>query len=152
MNFKPIPGFPNYEINESGEVRNINTQRVLKQYLNTRYMKLTLSKEGTQKVYPVHKLVALTFLGEAEGRFVRHLDGDPTNNSLTNLVYGSNQENQLDRVEHGTMDNILNPRKVRIIRGLRKIGFKPKRLAEIFGVNPKHIWSVVTHKCWTSVV
>lgn len=34
--------------------------------------------------------------------YVRHLDGDPGNNSLTNLAYGTPSQNLLDSVAHGT--------------------------------------------------
>ncbi len=50
----------------------------------------------------VHRLVAETFYGPpAEGKTdVRHLDGDKTNNDLTNLAWGSRSENMLDVVKH----------------------------------------------------
>lgn len=37
-----------------------------------------------------------------EGLEVRHLDGDPANNRLTNLCYGTHSENVQDSLRHGT--------------------------------------------------
>ena len=45
----------------------------------------------------VHRLVAWAFLGpQPPEHFVRHLDGDPSNNDLTNLAYGTPWENITD--------------------------------------------------------
>lgn len=48
---------------------------------------LVLTAFGTPRPWP-----------EAE---CRHLDGDPTNNTIGNLRWGSRSENALDRVRHG---------------------------------------------------
>jgi hypothetical protein len=37
-----------------------------------------------------------------KGLETRHLDGDPSNNQLSNLAYGTSSENHLDMVRHGT--------------------------------------------------
>lgn len=50
----------------------------------------------------VHQLVALTFIGPAEGRYTCHNDNDKTNNRSANLRYDSPLGNQADRVLHGT--------------------------------------------------
>ena len=48
--------------------------------------------------------MALTFIGERPTGIycVRHLDGNPSNNTLANLSYGTYLENEHDKVEHGT--------------------------------------------------
>jgi len=37
-----------------------------------------------------------------EGHVTRHLNGDPTDNRLENLRWGTRSENQRDSVKHGT--------------------------------------------------
>src|SRR5690606_11217835 len=55
------------------------------------------------KSYRVHRLVMEAFVGPLpEGMEVRHLDDDPDNNALSNLVYGTRSENLEDRVRLGT--------------------------------------------------
>jgi hypothetical protein len=66
---------------------------------------IKLSIAGWSITYPVsvHKLAAYQKYGEAylaDGQVARHLDGDPHNNSLDNIVIGSISENSLDIPEH----------------------------------------------------
>ena len=62
-----------------------------------------LTKQGSRKVFSVHVLVMAAFVGpRPEGAVTRHLDGNPLNNHLTNLAYGSQSENLRDAVAHGT--------------------------------------------------
>lgn len=51
----------------------------------------------------VHRLVLEAFVGMAEpGVVARHLNGDPFDNRVENLAWGTKAENQHDRVAHGT--------------------------------------------------
>lgn len=55
------------------------------------------------RIYGVHQVVADAFLGPRPGKHeVRHLDGDPTNNRPSNLLYGTHAENEADKKVHGT--------------------------------------------------
>jgi hypothetical protein len=57
--------------------------------------------DGPRTVF-VHQAVAAAFLGaRPDGLVVRHLDGNPSNNSLMNLRYGTSAENAYDRIAHG---------------------------------------------------
>jgi hypothetical protein len=57
---------------------------------------------GRRREY-VHRLVVRAFLGEPPDDFeVCHRDGDPTNNSVDNLYWGSVSDNRFDSVRHGT--------------------------------------------------
>ena len=65
--------------------------------------RVTLSRNGRHRPYHVHYLVTSTFLGpKPSGMETRHLDGNATNNAVSNLVYGTKSENTLDAVKHGT--------------------------------------------------
>lgn len=49
----------------------------------------------------VHRLVLEAFVGpRPDGMECRHLDGDPANNRLANLAWGSPVENASDRKRH----------------------------------------------------
>src|SRR5690606_32157657 len=51
-------------------------------------------------------LVAAAFLGpRPEGSEVCHINGDPADNRVENLRYGSRSENVLDQVRHGVHNN-----------------------------------------------
>lgn len=52
-------------------------------------------------------MVAESWYGERpEGMQVRHLDGNALNNAPANLVWGTISENNLDRVVHGTHNEV----------------------------------------------
>lgn len=56
----------------------------------------------------IHGLVLAAFDGpRPDDLETRHLDGNPTNNRLSNLIYGTGTENQLDRVRHGRHENAI---------------------------------------------
>lgn len=54
-----------------------------------------------RRTFRVHSLVMLAFRGETpEGLEIRHLDGNPRNNALTNLCFGTHAENMRDIARH----------------------------------------------------
>jgi len=113
--WRPIAGFHGYEVSSLGRVRSwkrgpkpiLLAQSVscksghLKVFLFTPERDST--SRPTRRIRRVHRLVTEAFIGPLPtGMETRHLDGDPTNNALTNLRYGTHSENQLDAVAHGT--------------------------------------------------
>ena len=149
MTFKSIPGYPRYEINEEGVVRNINRQFVLKQQRIARYHSVTLFNDTGNHTCYIHHLVALTFISERpNGMWIRHLDGNPSNNSLSNLRYGSQLDNASDRALHGTWGQSLTERHVRVMRGLYKCGFTQVRLRKLFKLHSSTVSRIITGKTW----
>lgn len=113
--WRPVPGYEGYyEVSDRGGVRSLTRTflkgdgrayttrgRVLAP-LNVRaYRRVGLSREGSTKQFSVHRLVALAFLGNSTGPLVRHLDGDPHNNVVTNLAFGTLSDNYYDMIRHG---------------------------------------------------
>lgn len=81
-------------------VRKTST-RILRQKLKKNgYLEVMLSKNGDKKIFLVHRLVALSFLGEPKGErnIVNHKDEYPKNNKLENLEWVTTKEN----VNYGT--------------------------------------------------
>lgn len=90
--FKPIPNFENYLISEEGVV--ISKRGSSHPYLKKGYLRIRLNKEAKRYDFGVHKLVALTYLGEPKGDFeVNHIDEDKTNNHVSNLEWISHADN-----------------------------------------------------------
>lgn len=59
------------------------------------YYKVVFSHKGVRKSYPVHRLVAMAFIPNPYGKeTVNHIDGDKTNNNVSNLEWASQKENQ----------------------------------------------------------
>ncbi|WP_353886116.1 NUMOD4 domain-containing protein [uncultured Gordonia sp.] len=111
--WRPIPGYSGaYEASSLGRIRSISriTDRgrrwrgrvMTPSRMKNGYWIVTLWRDGSQSTKLVHRLVLSAFHGErplAEGR---HLDGDQSNNALSNLAWGSHSANQFDQVWHGT--------------------------------------------------
>lgn len=102
----PVPGYEGlYEVSDLGAVRGPRTGdgRLKPRPHKDGYAKVNLCRGGRQKTFLVHRLVLDAFVGPREpGQECRHLDGDPSNNRLTNLAWGTQSENELDKVRHGT--------------------------------------------------
>ena len=58
------------------------------------------------KTYTLHRLVALTFLSNPNNKpQINHIDGNKTNNNITNLEWVTNQENQIHKFKNGLGNN-----------------------------------------------
>ncbi len=108
------------------------------------------------KVYKVHHLVLLAFEGPMpKGMQVRHLNGDPSDNRIVNLCYGTPKENQRDRRRHGTDPSgerngraKLNWRSVGDIRQRASEGESYSSIARDFPVNKWMIGEIVNNRSW----
>jgi hypothetical protein len=115
--WQPIPQWPGYEASNLGRIRSLDRTatcgrplhgRIISQWVlhGKQYRMVTLSYDGTYRNALVHRLVLSAFRGlPVAGQQCRHLDGNPTNNHLDNLAWGSGRENTVDQVRHGTHRN-----------------------------------------------
>ena len=108
-NWLPVAGWPGYFISDQGNVQG-SRGRLLKPCLSrTRpggvsYLKVTLKVNGKQITPRIHELVLWHFVGpKPNGLEARHRNGNNLDNRLENLCWGTSLENNLDRIEHGTM-------------------------------------------------
>jgi hypothetical protein len=73
-------------------------------YDKDNYARVTLRKQDSNKNAAVHRLVALTYLPNPENKpMVRHLDDDKTNNNISNLAWGTHEENTEDARINGRL-------------------------------------------------
>ena len=103
---------------------------------------------------PVHQLVAHTFLGSQPPKSdVRHLDGNPLNNHVENLAYGSRTENILDVLRNGHAWRKLTYQQVQEIYTRLNEGEIGATLAREYGVSDTIICAIRkgrVFKCITS--
>lgn len=79
-----IPGHPDYLIDNYGNVRFLRTNKVIRPMMNRGYFRVCIDS----KRYYVHKLMMISFYPEIQtDRYIKHIDGDKTNNCLWNLRY-----------------------------------------------------------------
>lgn len=67
------------------------------------HLGIIMSCHGVDKCAYVHRMVAEMFLPNPDSLpVVRHLDGNPANNIVFNLAWGTQKDNWEDSVRHGT--------------------------------------------------
>lgn len=161
---KSIPDFPGYYADEYGEIysdRN-GVLRKLPKRLHNGYYRVNVRDMGSpvkQHVMYVHTLVLNTFVGKRPDRYVcRHLNGNPLDNRLSNICWGTAKENAQDAIRHGTAvclrhgeDAIASKLKLDDISTIRRMyaeGHLPKEIASVFSISQHHVSDIVHGKTW----
>jgi len=120
MEWRDVVGYEGiYEVSETGEVRTKEgkttytkkhgvrrwKQRVMKQKVtkdNT--CRVILWKGGVEQTWLVHRLVALAFIPQIEGKeYINHKDGNRLNNQVDNLEWCTHEENSNHAFDTGLM-------------------------------------------------
>ena len=97
-----IIGFDNYKIYENGNVERFG--KILKPLLNAKgYYKVALCKEGKQKEFKIHRLIALHYIDNPENHpCVDHIDRDTKNNQIGNLRWVTRSQNNRNKSKDST--------------------------------------------------
>ena len=168
--WKPIPDWTGYSVSNHGNVRSEeriiirkNTDikqnqkgRILKPWIATQsgagYLMISLCNGNDRRLkIGVHRLVLWAFVGKQDkGIDARHLDGNCKNNHLSNLKYGTRQENIADAVKHKTM---IRPVKLTIndVLEICKCGtekISSKIVAEKYNINRNTITEIWRGEIW----
>lgn len=101
-----IEGFPNYRISNKGRVHSYVTQSFLKPKLldNHGHLGVCLRRDGKSFYKYLARLIAEAFISNPNGApIVRHLNDDPSDNSIENLEWGTQKDNYFDSVINGTV-------------------------------------------------
>lgn len=95
--WKAVEGYEGfYEVStKDGKVRNVKTGRILSQFKNDKgYCCVTLCRNGGQKNFLVHRLVATAFIPNPDNLpEVDHINRNRQNNSVENLRWVSHKQN-----------------------------------------------------------
>lgn len=115
--WKDIPGYNGrYKASNFGRIRSENYRNTGRsQIMETRnhngYRHIQLQRNGKYVECAVHRLIALTFIPTIESKnCVDHIDGDPSNNNVSNLRWCTQAENNgfplaRERKRQGTLNN-----------------------------------------------
>jgi protein gp37 len=109
--------------------------------------------DGEKHREQVHRLVLGAFRGPPRGEAQAcHRDGDPSNNALPNLRWGTQQENWADRHRHGNERSWsrLSVQDVQEIRKGHAAGLSNSYLSERFGVSDTQIRNIVRGDQWAA--
>lgn len=90
-----------YEVSDCGEVRNKLTGKVLKPFDKHGYKRVRLCKDKAVFSTGIHRLVMMSFcpVDDMDKLEVDHIDGDKSNNTLSNLRWVTHEENLSNQEE-----------------------------------------------------
>lgn len=103
--WKPVLGWEQYETSNLGNVISTHSgrrKRLKKCVCNHGYERVYLYCGSRRKMFLVHRLVATHFIANPLGLAqVNHVDGNKTNNSITNLEWCSCRQNHEHAIKNG---------------------------------------------------
>lgn len=158
----PIAGYQDYFADPDGFIWSTKNKRprTLRPFVKkSGHLQVALMKPGEKrgKSLHVHSLVLQSFAGDPPpGCECLHIDGNPANNRLENLRWGTRLENVRDSITHGTVARgerngtaKLNAEAVSAIRSAYAGGgVSLLELGRQFGVSATAVQHVVTFKTW----
>jgi hypothetical protein len=152
-----------YQVSNLGRVR--SQERVLKPWHNpSGYGMVAFWNRRKKRMDPkqIHALVLTAFDGPKQaGQVCRHLDGNPANNVLHNLSWGTHKENHLDAKIHGT--HKAPPRLVQVgelnhavkltreqVDHIRQKTATAKELAALYGITQWTVFDIRKGRSWAA--
>lgn len=170
--WKDIPGYEGlYQASNLGRIKSLSKklwnghgyfyskEKILKPGLssnkeeNKRRLMVVLCKD-VKKTWSVHKLIAITFLGEKpEELIICHNDGNHLNNRVDNLRYDSYKENTRDILKHDrtiaksklNIENIIN------IRKEYSNGVKVKNITKKYNISENTVYNIISKRTYSWV-
>lgn len=159
MEWKAIPGFPNYVANRNGQIKSLlRGGRILKSNVSsTGYPMVNMKDEnGKWAGRLVHVVIATAFIGpRPDGMDCCHNDGNKLNAAASNLRWDTRKANLNDQRIHGTFawhgKKKLSPEQV--IEAAERIaaGEKCSEIAADYGVNRATIGAVSRGANWSEL-
>ncbi|HET8685991.1 MAG TPA: HNH endonuclease signature motif containing protein [Methanosarcina sp.] len=146
MEFKTIPHYPNYEVSKEGLIRNKSKGTFMKWVDNGKgYKSVKLYNSDTPKgrYCLVHRLVMSTYNPIDGFMDVNHIDGNKSNNHLSNLEWITKSDNTRHAHLTGLFKNKLSIENVKDIKGLLKNSkYNYTEIGKLFGVGHATIWKI----------
>lgn len=156
-NWRPVLAYDGfYEVSDHGRVRRVAGSnrspngRVLRfGVLQRGHLNVGLSRPGVPQLKClVHVLVLEAFVClRPTGCWCRHIDGNPANNHLANLAWGTPRENSADMLLHGTRVSDLTAEQVQEIRA-RHPRESLRVLAAAYDTTFQNVYHIVTGRSW----
>lgn len=117
IKWREAPGFPQYQISNTGLLRRVRTQKNISQHecktsKGFYYHVNITNASGVRKLVTIHRLVCEAFHGPPpKGKpYVNHDDGDKTNNHETNVYWSSHGDNVKHAYANGLNDHVIKLR------------------------------------------
>jgi protein gp37 len=157
--FRPVERFPSYIVSSHGHVyseKRGKRKRLRPDAGEQGHLRVPLFREGGPRRgerMSVHRLVLCAFKGSppSENAQGRHLDGDPRNNAIGNLIWGDQAENWQDSKAHGSFRRYskLTEAQVAEIRERGGRGEAAYSIAKDFPVSDTQVRNILTGEQWS---
>jgi hypothetical protein len=138
-NWKIINGYPDYAISDTGYVKSLRFNRILKASVNgSCYAHVNLLCNKRKKTSAIHRLVIEHFgpkMPDEVYSIVDHKDKNKENNHISNLEWVTIKENTLRG--YGNQDKKIK------VKELRQQGMTFKKIAETIGMSAAFVQSTV---------
>lgn len=170
--WKPVAGYAGaYEISNLGRVKSVartieikhangpytrcQPERILKPAPTQPeggYLAVILRKDGISYGHSIHRLVANAFIPNPNNLpVVMHKDDNSFNNKVTNLCWGTQQDNVDDMITKNRNSTTLSVDNVRKIKAALKRGISTEKLASRFDVSRSTISNIANGVGWKHV-
>lgn len=164
--WKSVVGYEGfYEVSDLGNVRRIKPGQgarcgALKhQYGSPGYSCVNLCREGIPKIFRVHQLVMVAFVGPSTSQEVNHIDGNKRNPALKNLEYITHTMNMRHAVDKlgwkpKTFQGADHPRatitekEARYIQGHKSAYGVATTLSREMGISVHVVRHILSGKTW----
>jgi len=91
--YKHVKDFENYSISNLGNIKNNQTNKILKIQKTSGYSTIGLSQNNKRNVFLIHRIVAQTFISNPENKLtVNHKNHDTHDNRVENLEWNTQKE------------------------------------------------------------
>lgn len=160
IRYREIPGYPGYFVGHNGTVWSTRMNRwsqlsTYRRPYGAKYMVVCLRAErnGVVSCKYVHRLVLEAFVGRCpQGMEALHRDCNTANNHLSNLRWGTVEENVQDSQALGRLASKLTADDVREIRRLCCHGLEYQDVAEKFGIHKSTVGKIFRRRSWSHIV
>lgn len=123
------------------------------------HCQLTVLENGKNKTYKTHRLIYEAFHGVIpDGKLIRHLNDDPSDNRLENLAVGDKRDNFLDARRNGkSCDGSKSPHAVLtedlvpLIRKRYDAGESCASIGKDLGLARQTVYSAASRRSWKHV-
>lgn len=103
--WKDIPNYENlYQVSNLGNIKSLYNNIILKPSVDRYgYVRFSATKNKKQKTLRIHRVVMEVFNPIKESMQINHIDGNKTNNAITNLEWCTDSENKKHAYSNGLM-------------------------------------------------